>query len=250
MTHHLLRPLGMDSTAWNAGAAPHGRIAVGYWGDQDPLTEAPRVGDGVFEPAGGMYTTLHDYARYLAFQLNAYPARAEPDRGPVRRSTLRETHQPQRAAPRFEQPIAARTESGVQLQESNYGFGWLSETSCAYRERLEHGGWEPGYHAGVIMLPAQRIAIVTMSTSQPVRSAEGILKLLREADALPAPLEAAASAELVAARQSCVELLYTPGCDELDLNHGNFIPLPMPAWLALCAGSFWGGLLPLIAGWI
>jgi len=207
MTQHILRPLGMTSTAWNARAVPASRMAVGYWGEQEPLAEAPRVGEGVFEPAGGMYTTLHDYARYLGFQLSAYPARDEPERGPVRRSSVRETHRQQRAAPHIEEPIAELTGAGLALHESSYGFGWFVESSCDFRERVQHAGWEPGYHAGVIMFPAQRIAVVTMSTSQPVRSAEGLLKVLRDADALPAPLEAAASAELVAARERVLRLL-------------------------------------------
>lgn len=207
MTQHILRPLGMSSTAWNARAVPASRMAVGYWGDKEPLAEAPRVGDGVFEPAGGMYTTLHDYARYLGFQLSAYPARDEPERGPVRRSSVREAHQPQRSASHIEEPIAEITGAGLELHHSSYGFGWFVESSCDYRERLQHAGWEPGYHAGAIMFPAQRIAVVTMATSQPARAAEGMLKLLRDADALPAPLEAAASSELVAAQQRVQRLL-------------------------------------------
>lgn len=45
-------------------------------------------------------------------------------------------------------------------------------------------------------------------------------------------------------------VLYTPGCLELDLRHGNTLPVPLPAWIALAGGSIWGGLLPLCVGWI
>jgi hypothetical protein len=48
---------------------------------------------------------------------------------------------------------------------------------------------------------------------------------------------------------SMLAVLYTPGCLELDLRHGNSLPVPLPAWLALAAGSIWGGLLPLCIGW-
>ena len=44
-------------------------------------------------------------------------------------------------------------------------------------------------------------------------------------------------------------LLYTPGCLALDLRHGNELPVPVPAWVALATGSIWGGLLPLCIGW-
>lgn len=209
LTQHILHPLGMTSTAWRASAVPAERLAIGYWGDHEPLAEAPRVGDGVFEPAGGMYTSLHDYARYLSFQLSAYPARDAPEQGPVRRSTLRETHRAQRiaAASDHDEPIAQRTDDGVALHQSSYGFGWFNETSCNDRERLEHGGWEPGYIAGVIVLPAQRIAVVTMATTKPVRAAEGLLNLLRDAHALPAATEPDPSADLVAAGRAVNKLL-------------------------------------------
>jgi len=209
VTGHILRPLGMTSTAWRAGAVPVEGMAVAYWGDHEPLTEAPRVGDGVFEPAGGLYTSLHDYARYLSFQLSAYPARDAPEQGPVRRSTLRETHRAQRRASAGDhtEPIVQLTNEGITLHEISYGLGWFNETSCSYRERLEHGGWEPGYYAGVIMLPEQRIAVVSMATTKPVRSAEGLLKLLHEANALPEAPEPAPSVELLAARQAVIALL-------------------------------------------
>lgn len=209
LTEHILRPLGMNTTAWHAGAVPAERLVTGYWGDQEPLSEAPRVGDGVFEPAGGLYTSVHDYARYLAFQLSAYPARDAPEQGPVRRSTLRETHRAQRRASVADhaEPLAQRTQDGIAVRESGYGFGWFNETSCSYRERLEHGGWEPGYYAGVVMFPEQRFAVVSMAATKPVRSSEGVLKLLNEAHAVPTPTQPAPSSELLDARQSVIGLL-------------------------------------------
>ena len=207
MAEHILLPLGMRSTRWRADAVPVERLAVGDWGGDPPLGEVPRQRDGVFAPAGGMYTSLHDYARYLAFQLSAYPARPAAEQGPVRRSTVRETHRPQQAALRVEQPIAERSDDGVSLHVSHYGFGWFNEMTCDYRERVEHGGWEPGYIAGVIMFPAQRVAVVTMATSNPVGSAEGMLALLGDAGALPTPIEPEPAAELSEARHAVSQLL-------------------------------------------
>ncbi len=46
--------------------------------------------DGEVGAMGGLATTVPDYARYVAFLLNAWPARDEPETGPVRRSSIRE----------------------------------------------------------------------------------------------------------------------------------------------------------------
>ena len=77
---------------------PPKRLATGYWKAGATTVPEPRPPDGVFDAAGGLYTSLHDYARYVAFNLAAYPARDEqPETGPLRRSTLREMHEGQRA---------------------------------------------------------------------------------------------------------------------------------------------------------
>jgi hypothetical protein len=234
VTQHILYPLGMSSTVWAASAVPKERLAVGYWGKEEPLAEAPRIPDGVFEPAGGLYTSLHDYAHYLAFQLSAYPPRDAPEYGPVRRSTLREMHQAQRRARGpGQQPIAHRMEDGVALTESNYGFGWFNETSCTYEGRLEHRGWEPGYSTSTILLPQQRIAVVTLATTRDVQAVDGMLKLLHEAGALPPADEPVPSAELLATQGSVIQLLdhWDPAVAEHTFEHRSinypwYIQLP------------------------
>jgi CubicO group peptidase (beta-lactamase class C family) len=43
---------------------------------------------------GGLITTADDFARYVAFHLDAWPARSDPERGPLRRASLREMQLP------------------------------------------------------------------------------------------------------------------------------------------------------------
>ena len=45
--------------------------------------------DGAFSAMGGVETSASDYAKWTAFLLSAWPARDDPDDGPVRRSTIR-----------------------------------------------------------------------------------------------------------------------------------------------------------------
>jgi CubicO group peptidase (beta-lactamase class C family) len=93
-----------------------------------------------FAPAGGLYASLRDYARYVAFQMAAYPPRDDAESGPVRRSTLREMHDGQREA-RFgdrDTPVARVTDDGLALTAVSYGLGWWNVTSCRERQVL-HG---------------------------------------------------------------------------------------------------------------
>ena len=113
VTKNLLLPLGMTSTVWDARDQAPTRQAVGYYRDGDMLTQEPQPNDGVFAAAGGLHTSLNDYARYVAFQLAAYPARGEAETGPLRRSTLREMHAGERWMRWTDQaPVAWRTPEG------------------------------------------------------------------------------------------------------------------------------------------
>ena len=178
VTESILLPIGMHSTVFAADQVPAGQLAAGYWGPDASRTRAPTPRITVFAPGGGLYTSMRDYARYVAFQLSAYPPRDEPERGPVRRSTLREMHQGQRLTgmPDPDQPMARRTASGVALAANSYGLGWFNLTTCNEEGRLEHAGWEPGYHSLAILLPQHRFGIVTMATGQAVGAAEAALR--------------------------------------------------------------------------
>jgi CubicO group peptidase (beta-lactamase class C family) len=92
VAHEVFAPLGMKSSAYVTGPIPLERMAVGYFKEGERLVPEPIDSDGVFAPAGGVYTSVNDLARYAAYHLAAYPPRDDPETGPVRRSTLREMH--------------------------------------------------------------------------------------------------------------------------------------------------------------
>jgi len=90
----LLQPLGMKDTVWEFAEVPPAQLALGYRWENEAWLAEPLLHDGTYGATGGLLTTLDDFARYVAFHLAAYPARDDADSGPVRRSTLRELHQP------------------------------------------------------------------------------------------------------------------------------------------------------------
>jgi hypothetical protein len=177
----------MNATVWEASDVPARHLAQGYRREQERLVPEPRPSDGAFDAAGGLYSSLQDYSRYLAFHLAAYPPRDGPEMGPLRRSTLREMHAGQRWSRSGEAPVARRTPTGaVTLSAASYGYGWLNVTTCAYQGIVQHGGYEPGYWSSVHMLPRHGLGIVTFATTEAVgfRAFSGTVALLREAGLL------------------------------------------------------------------
>jgi CubicO group peptidase (beta-lactamase class C family) len=187
---NILGPLGMTSTVWDSGEVSPSRLAIGYRRDDDQLVPEARPSGGAFDAAGGLYTSLRDYARYVALQLAAYPPRDDPEAGPLRRSTLREMHTGHRWMRWGEledAPVAGRAVDGTfMLSSAAYGYGWVNNTTCAYEGMLQHGGYEPGYMSTVHLLPRHGIGIVVFSTTGFLgwRSIDGTLALLAEAGLL------------------------------------------------------------------
>ncbi len=131
----IFGPLGMSSSGYVTGGLPVDRMATGYYREGTELLPEPTPSDGVFAPAGGVYTSLNDLARYAAFQLAAYPPRNAPEIGPVRRSTLREMHTGQ-AWGRWaeDEPVVKRTPEGaLHLAAFSYGLGWATNTTWSVR---------------------------------------------------------------------------------------------------------------------
>jgi D-alanyl-D-alanine-carboxypeptidase/D-alanyl-D-alanine-endopeptidase len=86
----IMEPLGMVRTTFDAIAAGRDDFAWGYRVDEGNWSRERIEPDGEVGAMGGLATTVPDYARYVAFLLSAWPARDEPETGPVRRSTVRE----------------------------------------------------------------------------------------------------------------------------------------------------------------
>jgi D-alanyl-D-alanine-carboxypeptidase/D-alanyl-D-alanine-endopeptidase len=211
LASEVFAPLGLTSTGYVTGELPAQRLATGYYRENEQLLPEKIDSDGVFAPAGGVYTSLRDLARYAAFHLAAYPPRDDPETGPVRRSTLREMHAGQAWA-RFgdDLPILKKNPDGsAALSAMSYGLGWSQHTTCLAEAMVQHGGYEPGYYAVIRLLPRQGIGIVTLSTTESLgqmRTFEQTVALLRAGGVFDAPPPPASPA-LVAARDTVLRLL-------------------------------------------
>ena len=143
----ILDPLEMTATTYDVEAVPAGRLAPGYQssatGAFEPI-KGPQL--GAFVGGGGLYSSLRDMARYLAFQLGAYPPRGEPDTGPIRRSSVRETH--------------FNALEGDGLSADRYGYGWAIEESCDFDRLVWHSGGTQGYGSWWGFVPSSGVGVI------------------------------------------------------------------------------------------
>lgn len=162
IVRNLMRPLGMTSTTFDIFASPTARRAVGYrWQDNRWLPE-PDMADGAFGAMGGVETSANDYARWVAFLLSAWPARDEPDRGPVRRGTVREIVT---GANFVSGSMRNGAVGGTPCRQARaYAMGWNVIDDCDLGTVVTHGGGYPGYGSNVLLLPDKGLGIFVFTS--------------------------------------------------------------------------------------
>ena len=202
---HILRPLGMRSTTLSPTAVQAGRLAHGYRWEDDRWKEEPQLPDGSFGAMGGMLTSLSDLGRYVAAYLGAWPPRDGAERGPVRRSSLREMQQVWRQSA----PSVERDSTGVRLNAGGYGFGLRVWADCDSGHVVAHSGGLPGFGSRMQWLPEYGVGIIAFGNrtytawAPPVAAA---LAMMKERAGLE-PRQAVPAKALVEARERVTRLV-------------------------------------------
>ncbi len=144
----ILQPLGMTRTTFDAVATSAEDFAWPYRVDDGVFSRERLEPDGEVGAMGGLATTAGDYARYVTFLLDAWPARDDPESGPVRRASVREMglfHAPP-FAPDPPVPTA-------------YGYGLMDAADATLGRRLHHPGGLPGYGSHMLFLPEAGVGV-------------------------------------------------------------------------------------------
>jgi CubicO group peptidase (beta-lactamase class C family) len=151
---HVLAPLGMRSTVWDAEAVAPGMLAQGWIVKGDgfaPCGAHWRL--GAAEAMGGLYSSAEDLSRYVAFQLSAWPPRDGADAGPLRRSSVRES-----------QLVAGFARAGGQA----FGVNWIIKNEPRLGYVVFHNGGTEGYHASLWMLPERGVGVIALGPASDV----------------------------------------------------------------------------------
>ncbi len=153
VTKRIFERLGMTSSAFDSTA----KLAPAYRDDnktRDKLTDY-----GLAVGGGGIVSTVRDLARYVAFQLAAYPPRSDVDSGPIRRASVRESHATGFAAGAG----VTRRDGKLEMDFTNYGFGWAAHRTCDANDLVEHNGGIDSYRTSITMLVHHGVGVIAMT---------------------------------------------------------------------------------------
>lgn len=192
ITREILRPLGMTNTVWEYTQVPPGRMALGYRWEHDQWQAEPILHDGTFGAMGGLITTMEDFARYVAFHLDAWPPRDDPERGPVRRATLREMHRPSEVLSVITDNPTADGTANPRMAGYSFGLSW--NTDARGVTWIRHGGGLPGYGSEYRFLPEYGIGLIAFAnlTYAPMTAVNAqAMELLVSSATIPARRQAA-----------------------------------------------------------
>ena len=147
----FLRPLGLHETTFAPTGALSARLAKGYHrnsdGSLDTLTALrDHLGRGKNLPAGGLYSTVRDLARFVAFQLGSGPESV------LHRATL-------------DSALAGLVAADADL---NYGDGVFFSAMRQFPSSfvaLGHRGVLTGYQASVAFRPQSRAGVVILANA-------------------------------------------------------------------------------------
>ncbi len=206
MRRTFLEPLGMVDTTFDAPAASRGNYAWGYRLDGDVWSRERIEPDGEVGAMGGLATTVPDYARYVSFLLDAWPARDDPETGPVRRSSVREMvlwH-----APPF---VADPLPDARAPQPSAYGYGLTHSSDALLGMRIHHAGGLPGYGSHVLMLPERGWGIFAFGNRTYAPMSRLTLKIAERLHAASPPRSVAPPSPALARAIDAVVAAYASG---------------------------------------
>ena len=157
ITQNILEPLGMNETYWEFDDIPADKLVHGYrWEDEEWKGE-PMLHDGSYGSMGGLFTTIEDFSKYVSYHLDAWPARNDPETGPVRRSTVRE----------MQYATFPRLSTDSEDYNNNpcsslvgYGFGLRTTRFCNGIWQVGHGGALPGFGSNYVFYPDYGIGLM------------------------------------------------------------------------------------------
>ncbi|NDE59102.1 MAG: class A beta-lactamase-related serine hydrolase [Acidimicrobiia bacterium] len=149
----LLRPLGMSNTTWDEPNTPSARPHRVH--DGRTIHDGPEpLGDGEISPMGGLWSTVADLARWVAW-LDEANAGRDSGTGDLRASSRREMQT-------MNTYLGASTLDGV-AAPSGYGFGLLVRDDATLGMVAGHSGGLPGYGSNMRWKKGSGVGVIGLA---------------------------------------------------------------------------------------
>lgn len=156
----ICQPLEIESH-WDYAEIPEVELAHGYSFKDEKWEEEPLLHDGIFGAMGGLITSIESFGRYVAFHQAAWPPRDDAELGPIKRSSIREMHQPWKFI-KLETDFKYASETECSLVSAyGYGLKWLRDSLG--RIFIGHRGGLPGFGSNWFFLPEYGLGIVSFA---------------------------------------------------------------------------------------
>ena len=154
----ILDPLGMQHTTYEYTSISKQNLAKGYRTIQGNWVNVPLLKDGIYGAMGGMITSISDFAKYLALHQAAWPERNEPENKVIKRSTVREMHQPYTFIglnPNYTFPSGKKLATTTSY---SYGLNWMYDAEG--KTSIGHSGGLPGFGSNWRFLPEYGLGVI------------------------------------------------------------------------------------------
>ena len=163
ISDHIFKPLGMLHTYWDYKLVPDADLAYGYRWMNNKWEKQPLEEDGSWGAMGGLITTLEDYTLYVNAHASAWPVRNGAELLPLKRSSIREMHQPWNFGSlntQYQFPSGKKTSLF-----GAYGYGLRIERDGFNHLYVGHSGGLPGFGSNWRILPEYGIGIIIFANS-------------------------------------------------------------------------------------
>ena len=151
LSERLFSPLGMIRTTFRPTVAMTYPLAVGHrpGPDKRPAVVRPMADDARLWPAGTMYSSVNDLARFAIAFLNDGRIDGKQVISP---SVIADMSAPHGDVLSF-------------ADETHYGYGLFMNRQRGVRQ-IWHDGTMPGFLAGLRMIPEHRVAVMTLANTE------------------------------------------------------------------------------------
>jgi len=161
ITENIMKPIGMNDAKWEYNDVPANKLAHGYRWEDEQWKEEELLHDGSYGAMGGLICSIEDFAKYVSAHLAAWPPRNDEETGPVKRSSIREMHQPWRFNNIFSQNRNRMGEACPVAVGYGYGLNWRKD--CTGTVRVAHSGGLPGFGSEWRIYPEYGLGVISFS---------------------------------------------------------------------------------------